>query len=433
VRILVYGLNYSPELTGIGKYTGDMVQWLTTQGHDVRVITAPPYYPSWQVHPEYKSSRYKKEQLAGATVYRCPLWVPSKSTGITRILHLLSFMFSSLPVMLLQIIWRPKIIFMVSPTVLCAPVTMIVSTFTGAVSWLHVQDIEVDAAFEMGVLRTGGLVHWFARTFEKFFITRFHRVSSISPNMLQRIISKGVDEDKAVLFPNWVDTDAIYPKSGANYFRRELNIADDDVVLLYSGNMGMKQGLDVLCHLAGHFASENKIKFLFCGDGSFRKKLVELVSGLDNVHLLPLQPEERLNDLLNSADIHLLPQRAGAADLVMPSKLTGMLASGRPTITTAAVGTQLAIVVDGCGIVVPPAESAAEMGPFYAAVRELFLNAELRRTFGNNARAYAVQHMGRDYVLGSLANGIEKFIERPAADNVSAPQKTSSVVTGNTR
>lgn len=94
MKILVYGINYSPELTGIGKYTGEMVEWLAAQGHEVRVITAPPYYPQWQVGENYSAWRYKREEGA-ATAWRCPLYVPKQPSTLKRLLHLGSFAASS--------------------------------------------------------------------------------------------------------------------------------------------------------------------------------------------------------------------------------------------------------------------------------------------------------------------------------------------------
>lgn len=404
MRILVYGINHAPELTGIGKYTGEMVEWLAAHGHEVRVVTSPPYYPAWKVDENYSSSRYTVEQLAGAKVYRCPLWVPQKPGGLSRVAHLLSFALSSLPVMLGQIVWRPKVVFTVEPAFFCAPATILVSKMTGAAAWLHVQDFEVDAAFDLGILPSRGFIHWFALAFERFFTCRFDRVSSISPNMLRRSLAKGVPEKHALLVPNWVDIESITPMAqGASPFRAELGFTDEDVVLLYSGNMGMKQGLEILPPMARHFALDRHVKFLFCGDGAFRPQLEDMVRGLDNITLLPLQPVERLNDLLNAADIHLLPQQSDAADLVMPSKLTGMLASGRPVIANAAQGTQVAHVVEGCGIAVP----TDDMEAIYSAVRKLVDDAHLRCTLGKAARAFAVEHMGREQVLSRFVAQME--------------------------
>jgi colanic acid biosynthesis glycosyl transferase WcaI len=185
-----------------------------------------------------------------------------------------------------------------------------------------------------------------------------------------------------------------------NVFLRELGL-EGKIVLLYSGNMGAKQGLEVLAPLAESFEHDPRVHFVFCGDGAFRSQLEALVAHRQNVTMLPLQPVDRLNDLLNAADIHLLPQRAGAADLVMPSKLTGMLSSGRPVIATADAETQVAHVIEGgspadaCGLVVPAEDAAA----LHAAVARLVDDAALRRQLGANARRYAVEHLGRDHVL----------------------------------
>lgn len=94
MKILVYGINYSPELTGIGKYTGEMVAWMAQEGHEVRVITAPPYYPQWKVGERYSAWRYRWEE-GEATVWRCPLYVPKQPSTLKRLLHLGSFALSS--------------------------------------------------------------------------------------------------------------------------------------------------------------------------------------------------------------------------------------------------------------------------------------------------------------------------------------------------
>ena len=403
MRILIYGLNYAPELTGIGKYTGEMAAWLAARGHEVRVVTAPPYYPAWSIREDYRGKPYRTERGAGEPmIFRTPLYVPAKPTGLKRVAHLASFMLGSLPVMLGQAFWQPEVVFTVEPTFFCAPVALLVAKATGAASWLHVQDFEVDAAFDLGLLPARGLLHDVALGLERIFTQAFTWVSSISGKMVERAMAKGLPADRVALFPNWVDIEAVYPqdKSVCNFFLQELGL-ERKIVLLYSGNMGAKQGLELLAPLAKSFEQDARLHFVFCGDGAFRPQLEALVSSRPNVTLLPLQPFERLNDLLNAADIHLLPQRAGAADLVMPSKLTGMLSSGRPVIATADSGTQVAQVIeasgpdDACGLVVPAEDSTA----LHAAVARLADDAELRRILGENARRYAVQHLGRDQVL----------------------------------
>jgi colanic acid biosynthesis glycosyl transferase WcaI len=414
VRILIYGINYTPELTGIGKYTGEMASWLAQRGHEVRVVTAPPYYPAWSIREDYRGKLYRTEKIPGEPiVYRTPLYVPKKPTGFKRVAHLFSFMLGSLPIMLRQCFWNPDVVFTVEPTFFGAPLALLVAQATGAVSWLHVQDFEIDAAFDLGLLPAEGPIHSLALSLERAFTRAFTQVSSISNKMVERAETKGVPADCITLFPNWVDIDSVHPKDPAasNLFRRELGL-EGKTILLYSGNMGAKQGLELLAPLAASFENNPSIHFLFCGDGAFRPTLESLVSGHSNVTLLPLQPLDRLNDLLNAADVHLLPQRAGAADLVMPSKLTGMLSSGRPIIATADPGTQVARVVAGdsaaqsCGLVVPAEEPAA----LHTAVERLIADPALRAQLGANARCYAVRHLGRQQVLEQFERDLESLI-----------------------
>jgi colanic acid biosynthesis glycosyl transferase WcaI len=127
------------------------------------------------------------------------------------------------------------------------------------------------------------------------------------------------------------------------------------------------------------------------------------------VTLLPLQPLDRLNDLLNAADIHLLPQRASAADLVMPSRLSAMLASGRPVIATVHPGTQVAEVVEGRGLVVPPEDA----GALHAAVLQLAEDKELRLRLGRAAREYAVGHLGKQQVLEQFELDLKTMAATP--------------------
>lgn len=411
LRILILGLNYSPELTGIGKYTGEMAAWLSSQGHQVRVVTAPPYYPAWRVSEHYRGRGYLTEGggplrngAGDPLVFRCPLYVPANASGLKRVLHLFSFAASATPVMLREVFAQPDIVVTVEPTFFCAPLALAVAALAGAPAWLHVQDLEVDAAFDLGLLPSNGVIERIALGLEGMFTRAFRRVSSISIRMLEGCLSKGVDRRRAVLFPNWVDVDSIHPQpvDFFNVYRQELAL-DRRVVLLYSGNMGNKQGLELLAPLARAFQSDATVHFIFCGDGTYRPQLEAEVAGATNVTLLPLQPLDRLNDLLNAADVHLLPQRANTADLVMPSRLTGMLASGRPVLACAEPGTQVAAVLSGdtgahaaCGRVVP----VGSLAELVEGAQDLLRDEELRKRLGMAAREYAVRHMGREQVLG---------------------------------
>jgi colanic acid biosynthesis glycosyl transferase WcaI len=266
-----------------------------------------------------------------------------------------------------------------------------------------VQDYEVDAAFALGLLK-GNLPHRLVSAVERWIMRRFDRVSTISESMMALARKKGVKVDRLTYFPNWIDLDAITPVAGPSSYRAELAIPQDAVVALYSGNMGGKQGLEIMAEAARLLADEAELHFVFCGNGAGKEELVRLCAGLKNVHFMSLQPFERLNDLLGMADIHLLPQRADAADLVMPSKLTGMLASGRAVVATAGEETGLGKVVQQCGAVVPPGDAAA----FADAIRMLARDGERRRTLGRAGRRYAESYLGMDAILTRFADELQK-------------------------
>lgn len=396
MRLLIHGINYAPEQIGAGKYTAEMAEWLAANGHEVRVVTALPYYPAWRVAEGYSRWKYRREAIEGVNVWRCPLWVPSKPSGLKRILHLLSFALSSLPVMLRQGFWRPDWVIVVEPPFFCAPQAWLTATLSGSKAWLHIQDFEIDAAIALEIFAVGWFRKIMARL-ECFLMNRFDRVSSISGSMVERLRSKGVKKSTCILFPNWVDTRKIYPVFNSTSIRWNIKIKENEIVALYSGNMNEKQGLEILIDAAERLDSQNRIQIVLCGEGPSRKRLERIAKKrrLKNVHFLRLQPEERLNDLLNMADIHLLPQRADAADLVMPSKLTAMMASGRPVIATAEPGTEVGEAVVGHGLVVTPGDVAG----LVEAAEELASNPEKRNALGMGARRYAKDHWDKEKIL----------------------------------
>ncbi|HEY9316765.1 MAG TPA: glycosyltransferase WbuB [Achromobacter sp.] len=396
MKILIYGINYAPELTGIGKYSAELAEWLAAQGHDVDVVTAPPYYPQWQVHDGYRAGRYRKEERAGVTVRRAPLWVPARPGGLKRLIHLASFAVSSLPSLLRAAARRPDLILVVEPALFCAPAAWLTARLCGARAWLHIQDYEVDAAFELGLLK-GARLRALVKRAESWLMRRFDRVSTISHRMLDLAMAKGVAPERAVLLPNWIDVNAISPRADGGDYRAELGIPANAIVALYSGNMGGKQGLQTLADVARQLADDTRLWFVFCGQGPERAPLQACCEGLSRVVFLDLQPAARLGALLNTADIHLLPQRAGAADLVMPSKLTGMLASGRPVVCGAAAGTELATVVAHCGLLTAPEDADA----MAQAIRTLSNDAQTRQALGASARHYALTHLHVDAVLAA--------------------------------
>ncbi|PMS16499.1 colanic acid biosynthesis glycosyltransferase WcaI [Trinickia dabaoshanensis] len=397
MKLLIYGLNYAPELTGAGKYTAEMAEALAARGHEVRAVCAPPYYPAWRVADGWSAWRYATETRGGVSVRRAPLWVPAHPHGATRIVHLASFALTSIVPVLAQWRWRPDVVLAIAPTLVCAPAALALARATGARAWLHLQDFEVDAAFGLGLLRHAYAAR-LAHAYERAVLCRFDVVSSISERMVERLVSLGVAPARTLCLPNWVDVERIRPLGRASLYRKEWAIGSREKVVLYAGNMGAKQGLGFLLAAASRLLGRADIRFVLCGDGLLRDELARQCGGLPNCMMIGLQPAQRFNELLGVADVHVLPQLADAADLVMPSKLTGMMASGRAIVATAREGTQLAAVLSGRGVVVAPEDAAALAG----AIETLADDPRLRARLGAAARRYAVRELSAGAVMERL-------------------------------
>lgn len=406
-KILVIGLNFQPEPTGIGRYTAELCAYLAEQGHRVRVITTAPYYPHWRVQAGYEAWKYQKETWRQVEVQRCPLWVPSRPSGSRRLIHLASFAWSSLPALVAQLRWKPDLVLCVAPALMNAPFALAFARLSGAKAWLHIQDFELDAALKLGLLPGG---KWFAgliRRFERLLLKSFDKVSTISERMLQHLAEKGLPPRKTLLFPNWVDTRQIHPLAeGPNSLRADLGLAPDQLAVLYAGNMGRKQGLEHLVAAASRLQGRTRLQFILCGDGAVRAQLEEAARDLSNVRFLPVQPVERLNELLNLADIHVLSQKADAADLVMPSKLGGMLASGKAVIATADPNTEVGQVMSQVGALARPEDPAA----LTEALLGLANDPLERRRLGSLGREYACRHLEKEMVLASFRDALEALL-----------------------
>jgi colanic acid biosynthesis glycosyl transferase WcaI len=402
LRILIHSINYAPEVTGIGKYNGEMSEWLAERGHEVRIVTAPPYYPMWRVMEGYSSRRYRRERRDDVGVWRCPVWVPANPSGLKRLLHLASFAASSFPVMLSQILWRPDVVMVTEPPLFCLPQARLIAKLSGAKVWLHVLDFEVDAALHLGMLRGWGKVQRLMYKVERFLMRGVDRISTISEKMRERIVKKGFSKDCTLLFPNWAETDFVLPLQRENEVRRELGVGPEDTLVLHAGNMGEKQGLDLVLEAAERLRERTEIQFIMVGAGAARKRLEQAAGErkLHNVHFFPVQPLERLPLMLAAGDIHLIVQRREAADLVMPSKLTNILSAGRPSIATVDPDTAVYQVLNEheCGLTTQP-ESVTEL---VAGISTLAEAADLRVRLGQNARRYAESYLKKDKILADF-------------------------------
>ncbi|WP_108259873.1 WcaI family glycosyltransferase [Mangrovicoccus ximenensis] len=416
MKIMIVGLNYAPEMVGIAVYTSGMAEALQRDGHEVTVISGQPYFPSWKVFPGFSKYGYAAEGgEGGPKVIRCPHYVPETPSGLRRILHYLSFSVTALPVALWRgLRSRPDVVFVVAPSLLSAPVGWIVARLTGARTWLHIQDFEVEAAFATGVLKENSTLGWLAKKFESRALRAFGRVSSISSAMLQKLRDKKVAEQRIYELRNWANLSHITPVEGRSPMRDELGITTP-YMALYSGSIANKQGIEILPEAAKLLAARDDFTMVICGEGPYLDEIKRRATGLDNVRFFPLQPLDKLSDLLGAADIHLLPQIADAATLVLPSKLTNMLASGRPVIATVNPGTVLAEEIEDCGVAVAPGNAAA----LARSITLLLDNPELRDRYGKAARARAMRRWDGKQIINALQDELHTLVSedltRPAA------------------
>jgi colanic acid biosynthesis glycosyl transferase WcaI len=405
-RILIYGINYYPEMVGIGKYTSEMVDWMVDNGIECTVVTAYPYYPYWKVQKPYKNIFYKREVSRNGklVVYRCPLYIPSKPSGFNRIIHDASFLLTSF-LIFIKLIFGKKYDYVLSiaPPFHSGFLALFYKFFRNTKTIYHVQDLQIDAAKNLKMVKSGFLISMLM-TMEKFCIKRFDFVSSISEGMIEKIKLK---YDRDILnFPNWVDTEKFYPIEDKNLLKKQWLFDENDFIILYSGNIGKKQGLDSIIYIAEKFKSDQKIKFVICGEGAYKTTLINFVKEkkLNNITFLPLQESSVFNSFLNIADIHLILQKKSASDLVMPSKLTTILAVGGLVVATADQGTSLYNVIQNnkIGLIAPPEDPEA-LGKLILDNVNVDNNAVRER-----ASSYAIDNLSKGKIMTNFMSYISK-------------------------
>jgi colanic acid biosynthesis glycosyl transferase WcaI len=419
MKILILGLNYVPEKVGIAVYTTGLAEAMVAAGHEVKVVAARPYYPAWTIMEGHNSRTYKQSNENGVNIIRCPLYIPSKPSGLKRILHHFSFRFwSFFPMFKAALFWKPDVILSVAPSLIAAPTATFVSKFCKAITWLHIQDFEVEAAFATGLLENKGFLGKLALSFETNIQRRYDMVSSISPQMCRKLVQKGISKNAIFEFRNWADTSAIKPLSRSSIYREKWNITSDHVAL-YSGNIANKQGINIIIEVARKLEHRKDLTFVICGEGPNRENLQKSAMGLSNVRFYDLQPKENLEELMNLATVHLLPQLKNTADLVLPSKLTNMLASARPVVATAMPGTGLAEEVEGCGLVVEPENS--EM--FRNALEKLLDDERLYAELSQAARQRAELRWDKETILENVLSVVKQNQDKQ--NNGSRPESES--------
>ncbi len=408
MRVTIVGINYAPDPTGIPVYTTGLAEYLVGQGHAVTMYTGFPYYPRWAKDTQDHGRLFRSETINGVAVRRHYIYVPSRPSALKRMLHELSFVCS----VTLGYLFGPKadLTIIISPPLFIGIPVALIAKLKRSRTIFHVQDLQPDAAIDLGMLRPGALTSLFF-FLEKITYRLADRISTISQGMLEKIASKGVPRPKLTLFRNWAHDNLVSPMATETRYRQEWNLTGRFVVL-YSGNMGVKQGLDSVLHAADALSGYRDIVFLIVGDGGEKEALMERATAmrLDNVQFRPLQSMEHLSELLATADVAVIPQKRGVKDIVLPSKLGNLLASGRPVIAAAEPDTEFGKIVleSGCGVLVEPGN-----GEQIAAAILGMLNVPDDRTrMGGNGRRYMETELSGAAVLGGIGGRIEALVSR---------------------
>lgn len=405
MRILFYGINYYPELTGSGKYSGEACEWLASRGYEVEVITAMPYYPAWKINEKYESKWWHTEMINGVKVHRCPLYVPPNVTAFKRILLETSFVLSSL-IYWLKIFFTKKFdaAICVCPPFQLGLLPYFYSKLRGVPFIYHIQDLQVDMVNDLEMIKSKKAItvlFWI----EKFIMNGATVISSISDGMIKKLKNKQLKVNNYLLFPNWVDTISIKPLNPNESLREELGYKADDVIVQYSGTIAEKQGLEMIIEVAKELPF---IQFMMVGEGGYKQKLIEKVkeAKLENIRFFPLQPYHKLSNLLVTGDIHLVLQKKSASDLVLPSKLTSILSAGAFAIITASEGTSLYEIINThkTGILVEP-----ESLPALKASILKYSNEDTS-IYKNNARIYAQKYLDREQIMLGFEKDLQGII-----------------------
>lgn len=403
-RVLLIGYNYAPEPTGIGKYSGEMIQCLANQGHECTVLTTYPYYPYWSVQEPYRSFRfwYKREienfESGGRIcVIRCPIYVPKEPSGSKRIILDFSFLISSFfPLIGLMFQKKFNLIFAVAPSFLIGLPAQFYKFFRGGRFVYHIQDMQIEAARDLGMIKSKFLLNSLF-SIEKFVGRKADVISSISPGMIEKLEDKFVKS--IYFFPNWTDVSTFQRIDDKASIKKEFGFNPADKIVLYSGGIGKKQGLEAILNAAFFYKDTPNIKFIICGSGPFQTILKEMAQNmqLQNLFFLPLQPFEKFNQFLNLADVHLVIQKADASDLMMPSKLTTILAVGGLSIITANEGSGLYALVKTheVGIIA----EAENQNALNLAIGKALENSPENDAIRKNARSYAEMYLDREEIM----------------------------------
>jgi colanic acid biosynthesis glycosyl transferase WcaI len=410
VKILLLGINYWPDETGIAPFNTGRCEHLASQGHEVTVCTAPPYYPEWRIPDTYRGSVLTKEYRNGVTILRSWLYVPRQVTAAKRLLHEASFIASSL--LNLFRAGRPDLIVVISAPLGLGLTASILSKMWRVPFVFHVEDLQPDAAADLGMMRNRAIIGPLY-ALERRIYRRADLVTTLTEGMRSRIIAKGIPKEKVSLSTHWSESRLfdIPIRGGANDFRRREGL-ENAFVVVHAGNMGVKQGLEVVIDAANLTRKEEQIVYLFVGDGASRAALERQTAALSlrNVRFMGVRYGDDFKQVLGAADVCLVTQRRGVAEILFPSKILTILAAARAVLASLGAETEVARVLSESGgaLVLEP-EDPKVLADAVLSTRE---NPLLLHRMAVSGRAYAQSRWSRDVALSRMEQQLTSIAAR---------------------
>jgi colanic acid biosynthesis glycosyl transferase WcaI len=385
--ILIIGVNYWPETTGIGPYTTGFAEHLSTAGASVTVVTSVPHYPAWKIASGYEKVGPDRETHNHITVRRVRPRIPGRMTVLSRAAFEATFALRARAAAATE---RSDAIISVIPSLAGAGLGGWMARRRRVPYGVIFQDLMGRSAEQSGMAGKG--VGAMTAGVERRLARKADLVGVVATGFSSFLESAGVEPRRLRHLPNWCH---IQPsRAERSSTRAELGWADDQTIVLHAGNMGAKQALENVVQTARVAASRHpSIHFVLMGDGSRRRALEELGSGAPNLHFLDPQPSDRFPDILAAADVLLVNERATVRDMSLPSKLTSYFAAGRPVVAAVrSDGTTAAEVRRAeAGVIVAPGDPVA----LVAAIAALGLDSNQAGAFGARGHAYATEYLGQ--------------------------------------
>jgi colanic acid biosynthesis glycosyl transferase WcaI len=384
VKLAVLCPHFAPDLAPTGEVMSRIVAELAELGDQIHVVTALPWYLHHRVEPDWQGRAVRTERNEWGSITRVHPF-PTDKTSIPRRAAAFGG-FTALAGLAGLRGGRVDGVLAMSPPLTLGLTGYAMRLVRGGPLVFNIQDVFPDVAVELGAIRNPKVISIFQKI-EKLSYHRADAVTVLSDDLRQNVVAKVGERNagKVRVIPNFVDTEAIKPLDRMTAYRRELGIGDETVVL-YAGNVGLSQSLDLVVGAARALVDDPSVVFVVNGGGSGLETIRAAASGLPNVRFAPYQPRERLAEVLATGDIHLVPLRRGLARSSVPSKTYSILAAGRPVLASVDAGTEVErlVLAASAGVAVPPDDPAA----FLAGLQRLLVDRDGRTEMGVRGRSY---------------------------------------------